>query len=285
MNDFVAFALSRGVLINPAKLYASEKIKRCPTEAHPKSTNGAYFFDGDRGWVYSWDGDNQVHWSNSERKPWTEAEKQAWKQKRQDARRAEQIKHAQAAHTAQQMLRDATLERHDYLHRKGFRDMDGHVMNGELLIPMRDLASNALRCVQRIWWDGEERKFQKKMLHGMSAKLAVLRLGPQKPQETIFVEGYATGLSVALAAHQMGLRASVLVCFSDRNLVAVASHVSGRKYCYADHDKSGAGERAAIDAGLPYCMSDTLGNDANDDHVRHGLMAVRLKLMEARLMK
>lgn len=283
MMDFVQFAKAHGLIITPSRLYASKKIKRCPTDDHPRSLNGAYFWDGERGWVWRWDGDAQVHWSNSERKPWTEADKQAWKAKRAAARRLDQVKHAEAARKAQLMLKDAKPERHDYLHRKGFKDTEGFVLDGELLIPMRNVTTNALQGLQRIWWDGDERKFVKKMLPGMSARLAVLRMGPQRPQESILVEGYCTGLSALDAARQMGLQASVVVCFSDRNLVAVAPHIAGRKYVYADNDKSGAGERAAVDAGLPYCMSDTVGFDANDDHVTHGLIEVKRKLMEVRM--
>ena len=44
-----AFARAHGVVIEPAKLYAGERIRRCPTVNHPKKENGAYFWDGQRG--------------------------------------------------------------------------------------------------------------------------------------------------------------------------------------------------------------------------------------------
>ena len=119
----------------------------------------------------------------------------------------------------------------------------------------------------------------------MRAKGAVLRLGPKRAQETILVEGYATGLSVEMAVRQMRLSAAVLICFSDANLVSVASQVRGRAYCFADNDESGAGQRAAEKTGLPYCMADTVGFDANDEHKKNGLMAVCQRLTKVRRMQ
>jgi putative DNA primase/helicase len=84
------------------------------------------------------------------------------------------------------------------------------------------------------------------------------------------------------ALRTMGARACVLVCFSDSNLVHVAPLVQGRCFVVADNDKSGAGERAAVETGLPYCMSETVGHDANDDHQAGGLMSVAFKLMQLR---
>ena len=73
--NFAQFASSFGLLI--PDVYPSTRIRRCPTELHPRSTNGAYFYDGDRGWVMTWDGDGKVNWWNdANAKPWTDAEKQ-----------------------------------------------------------------------------------------------------------------------------------------------------------------------------------------------------------------
>ena len=52
--NFIDFARAHGVEIDPSKLYASERIKRCGTTDKPKGTNGAYFWDGARGWVFNW---------------------------------------------------------------------------------------------------------------------------------------------------------------------------------------------------------------------------------------
>ena len=283
MSDFIDFARAHGIEINAAQFTPSQRIKRCPTTDKPRSKNGAFFFDGTRGWVFNWSGDASVHWWNDPNaRPWTEAEKHAWKVKREAAKSNQAREYQQAALRAEQLLSESELKPHDYLHLKGFPALEGMVVAGDLLVPMRNCITNKIQGLQRIHWDGEARQWTKKMFPGMQARNAVLRLGPKTAQETIFCEGYATGLSVEIAARQMRLGAAVMVCFSDRNMVNVAGQIKGRKYAYADNDKSGAGERAAIDAGLPYCMSDTVGFDANDDHQKHGLMTVCKKLMDLR---
>ena len=60
MSDFVTFAHSHGVLIDHAKLFASQRIRRCPTTENPRTLNGAYFWDGERGWVWAWDGEGKA---------------------------------------------------------------------------------------------------------------------------------------------------------------------------------------------------------------------------------
>lgn len=282
--SFVDFGRAHGLNINPAKLHPSERIKRCPTVEHPKKDNGAYFWDGERGWVFAWDGEASVQWWNDPHaKPWTEAEKEAWKAKREAAKSAQQKQYQQAAHRAQEIIDGCAPDHHSYLEYKGLRECKGLVAaDGALIVPMRNVITGKLQGLQSIRWKPEETRYEKKMLFGMQARNAVLRIGPKNARETILCEGYATGLSIELAARQMRLNAAVLVCFSDRNLVNVADQIKGKKYAYADNDVSGAGECAAVDAGIAYCMSDTLGNDANDDHKRHGLMSVCKKLMGAR---
>lgn len=283
--SFVDFARAHGVEIDPGKLFASERIRRCPTTEKPRSTNGAYFWDGARGWVFAWDGEARVQWyDDPNAKPWTDEEKRAWAVKRRAAAEEQQRKHENAALHAAMLIRSTVPGTHDYLIRKGLPKVDGLVLpSGELLVPMRNLATNQLQGAQIIRWLSDERKWEKKMVPGMRAKGAVLRLGPKTAAETILCEGYATGLSIEAAARQMRLNASVLVCFSDSNMVHVASLLTkGKRYVFADNDKSEAGERAARETGLPYCMSDIEGYDANDVHVRGGLMPVCALLMSAR---
>jgi hypothetical protein len=297
---FEDFAAAHGVLVTD--LHPSERIRRCGTTAHPRSRNGAWFWDGQRGWVYAWDGEARVQWyDDPNAKPWTEEEKRAWKLK-QDAQRARQDRsYRQAAVRAAELLRTAVPGHHDYLIRKRLDNAQGLVLpDGALVVPMRNLFTNELQGLQFITWDGDARKWDKKMLPGMQAKGAVLRLGPASALETIFCEGYATGLSIELAVRQMRLRAAVVVCFSTGNLVHVASKLTrGQRYVFADHDDipkperekrdhgrpfepRGPGELAAIETGLPYCMSPTLGYDANDVHARDGLMEVCRLLMQVR---
>lgn len=284
MSDFITFARAHGVEINPARFQPGERIRRCGTVDKPRSTNGAYFFDGERGWVFNWSAEARVQWfSDPNARPWTEEEKAAWRAKRHAAQASQDAEHQRAARRAQEMLRSAKPSEHDYLHRKGFPAHQGLVaQDGALLIPMRDVFTNNLNGLQVIRWIEDERKFQKKMLPGMKAKAAVFRIGDRYARETFLCEGYATGLSIEAAARAVGLSAAILVCFSANNLEHVARMVKGRVMAFADNDESGTGERSAINAGVPYCMSDVVGNDANDDHMQFGLFAVAQKLMEVR---
>lgn len=283
--SFIDFARAHGVEIDPGKLFASEGIHRCGTTDKPKSGNGAYFWDGQRGWVFNWAAEARVQWFNDHNaQPWTEAEKSQCKARRYAARTSQVERQRRAAAHAADLIRGAKPGTHDYLARKGFPDLAGLVDgNGDLLVPMRDLDANALLGAQIIHWDEPERQWVKKMLPGMKAKGAVFRLGDKTASETFLVEGYATGLSVFAALRSAGLRASVLVCFSANNLEFVAPQVKGRTFVFADNDQSGVGEAAARHTGMRYCMSPVQGEDANDLHVRAGLVAVVQLLMKVRL--
>lgn len=185
---------------------------------------------------------------------------------------------AEAAQKAQSIIKTAKVDVHPYLAEKGLPEAKCLVLpDGELLIPMRDAQNNALLGTQIIRL--EDNEWAKKMMPGMRAKGAVLRLG--RGAETVLCEGYATGLSIDLAARLLRLNLSVLVCFSAGNLTHVAGLIGGKRYIFADHDVSKAGEQSAIKAGLPYVMSPDIG-DANDLHQQRGLMAVSKLLMEVR---
>ena len=281
MTDFITFAQAHGVLIGD--LYAGDRIRRCTTEQHPRKKNGAYFWDGVRGFVFNWSGEAKAQWySDPNANPWTDAQKAEWQAKRRAMDAEHHRGQERAAMRAQELMRLSVPAEHNYLAIKGFPKALGMVQpDGSLLVPMRNVITNNVQGAQVIRWIEEGRRYEKKMLAGMKAKGAVLRLGGRSG-ETVLVEGYATGLSVEAAARSVGLNAAVLVTFSDSNLVHVAPMVKGRAFVYADHDTSGAGERAAKETGLPYCMSDVEGEDANDQHQRTGLMAVCKKLMEVR---
>ncbi|MDH0740200.1 toprim domain-containing protein [Achromobacter spanius] len=281
MQTFSEFARACGVLVGD--LYPSDRIRRCATTAHERSKNGAYFWDGQRGWVMAWDGDGEVHWYGGEFKPWTDEEKREWARKRDADRQRRVARQIQAARQAETLLRSCIPLAHGYLHRKGFPDAKGLVAPDDaLVIPMRDVLDNRILGVQTVRWDATERAWVKRMATGMRATGAVLRIGSDRALETVLCEGYATGLSIDAAIKQLRLNAAVLVCFSDSNMRYAAAQVPGKKYAFADNDKSGAGERAAKEAGLAYCMSDVIGEDANDLHMRAGVLPVAMKLMAAR---
>ena len=287
MMDFIGFARAHGLEIDPGRLYASEKIRRCGTVEKPRSTNGAYFWDGARGWVFNWADEAKVQWfADPAAKPWTEREQALWKARRRAIAESQVADHARAAERAAELIRSAKPGQSDYLHLKGFPEEKGLVTaDGVLVVPMRELETNALVGAQMIRWDESTRKWVKKMLPGMRAKGAIFRMGDKTAPETVLVEGYATGLSVLAALRSGGIRASVLVCFSANNLVHVAPMVKGRAFVFADHDASGTGQKAAAETGLPWCMSPIEGEDANDLHVRAGVFAVCKQLIDVRRLR
>ena len=226
----------------------------------------------------------------AQRGPLTEQE-QAEKRRARAARDAATIaeearKHRAyraAADAAQKVIELCELKTHYYLNSKGLPDVVALVNDSTLIVPMRNLETNQLQGLQSIDWLPEERRWEKKMAFGMRAKGAVLRLGNQRAKETFLCEGYATGLSVELALRRLRLNASVLVCFSDSNMAHVATLVTGAAFVIADNDVSMAGEKAAIRSGLPWCMGDVVGEDANDLHQRAGLMALCKLIINVRM--
>jgi len=281
--SFINFARAHGVDVDPNKLYPSDKIKRTGTVAKPKSTNGSYFWDGQRGWVMDWSGEAKVIWYNDPNaRPWTDAEKKAWADKRRAQASEQQIKYEQVAKKAEAILKSAKTENHPYLQYKGFKDEVGLVLDSHLLVPMRNVSTARLQGYQAIHFDYQTRKYEKKMLSGMRAKNAVFYIGARQVEETWLVEGYATGLSLHKALRTCGLKSSVVVCFSASNLIQVADQIPGNRFVFADNDESKTGEKAAQDTGLPWTMADEVGMDANDLHIKSGLFAVVKKIMDLR---
>lgn len=281
--SFVRFAQACGVVID--RLHDDGRIHRCGTVAHPRSKNGAYAFDGDRGWAMAWDAGDKVQWFSDPRaRPWTEEDKRAWMARRDAERREQERKYAQAAKTAQAMLRACRLDEHGYLRLKGFPKAKGFVTDDEtLLVPMRNLRTNELQGAQAIHWDAEIRQWTKKMVYGMRAKAAVFRIGRSAGGgSTVLCEGFATGLSIDAALRQLNFSWSVLVCFSAQNMAHVASMLEGSFYVFADNDASQTGESTAKAIGRPYCMAPTVGWDANDWHFAHGLVPLCAALMRLR---
>lgn len=282
---FVQFAALYGLVIND--LYPSTEIQRCTTEAHAHRKDGAYLWDGQRGWVQDWSVSDDRHWyDNPDAKGFTEADRKAWAERKRRHEREQALKHQRAASEAAAMVKAARPDEHTYLGSKKLYHVRGLVNDKhELLVPMRDLASNHLVGVQVIKWLMEERQWQKKFHYGTRAAGAVFRLGSPQAGETWLVEGYATGLTVELALRSLNLTASVLVCFSADNLTHVASRVKGRKFGFADHDRSGKGVKAVEAAGLAYCMSPVEGEDANDWYMRAGVLPVAAEMMRLRRAK
>lgn len=278
--SFADFARSHGVEVGDVRI--GDRIFRCPTTAHPRSTNGAYSFDGMRGWVQNWEtGEPAQWWNDANANPWTDADKAAWARRREAETRQRLRRQRDAAIRAQELLATCEHAPHNYLAAKGFADTKVMVTaDYEMVVPMRDVESNELLGAQIIAM--RDNAWIKRMLTGMRAKGAVLRLGPKRVTESVLCEGFATGLSIEAAVRKLCIQAAIYVTFSAGNLQHVADLIAGKRYVFADNDESETGRRAADATGLPWVASDVLGEDANDLHQRSGLMAVCRLLMAAR---
>ena len=281
---FIDFARAHGVEIDPNKLFASEKIRRCGTVAKPRSDNGAFYWNGERGWVMDWSGDARVMWwQDPNAKPWSDEEKRAWHQRRQQSQSEQEQRYEKAAVEAESIVLQCTSETHPYLEHKGFSSDRGLVYDDRLIIPMRNVSTNRMQGYQEIFWDRDAYRFQKKMLYGMRAKNAVFTIGSRDEKETWLCEGYATGLSVRAGLRSVGSTASVIVTFSATNLLQVHDQIPGQVFVFADNDESKTGQKTAEATGRPWTMADTVGWDANDLHQNSGVFAVAQKIMQLKI--
>lgn len=281
--QFDAFCRAHGLIVDGI---TPGRWVRVPTTDHPRKKNGAYKYLGDIGWVQNHAVDMDVSTWRADEASLKDVDVQ--RICRQAAEFDERMRQgwARAAERAQQMVQRAAFGEHPYLQIKGLGELRGLVLNDALLVPMRHWRTNRLAGVQSIRWLEAERRYEKLMLPGMRAKGAVLRLGSPQAPRTWLVEGYATGLSVEAAARMLRLRDAVTVCFSAGNLVHVARQLqqAGQAVAvFADHDASGAGERAAVQTGAPWCMSPVQGEDANDMHKRGIFEVARLMVGVGRM--
>jgi phage/plasmid primase-like uncharacterized protein len=268
--NFMAHAAAHGLLIET--LIADGRWHRSRTEDKPRKKNGAYVFDGERGAVINFA--TMVHAASFRPDGRVEQiDRAAIRKMQAENARQERERHADARRKAEDMIKAASLSTHPYLTAKGFPLEQGLVLNGELLVPMREfLLYRQVNSLQTIKADGS-----KLFLTGGKAKGSVFFIGPMVPRERWLVEGYATALSVRAALRELHRDAQVIVCFSAANLAHVGRLVKNLKpasYVFADNDKSGAGAKAAEETGLPWCMAMFEGMDANDWHRQYGVRSL-----------
>ncbi len=273
--NFLDFAAAHGLVIDHL---VEGRWARVKTTDKTKKRNGAYKFLGDVGFV-------QNHATMQEVAVWRPDSKverinRAEIRKMQRQSHEEELRRQESARaTAEDMIARAQVTTHDYLTAKGFPTETGLVLDGELLIPMREFTLyKQVNSLQRIKADGS-----KLFLFGGKAKGSVYFIGPFMARERWLCEGYATGLSIRAALGKLYREAQVVVCFSAGNLAHVGRLVKAlrpKAYVVADNDKSGAGEEAAIETGLPYWLSPTVGEDFNDYHVRVGVRAAAESLRD-----
>lgn len=259
--DLISFCRMQGILIDhipPIGIW-----KRFPTEDHPRSRNGAVKYMGTHAFVQNHALDEKVATWKPDSIEWEDRQKFRDIAKR-EAEKQEQL-NQWAVNKAAYILRVSQVAKHEYLKAKGFPDESGYVWTSPegnvLVIPMR-VGDRLVGC-QLISEDGS-----KKFLYGQRSSLAEFVFNNHGTH--IYCEGYATALSVRLALKNRKIRYTIHVCFSANNLLKIAKSI-GMGLVVADNDRSGTGERVAQESGLPYWISDVVGEDGNDYHQRMGL--------------
>ena len=258
--DFLNFCAAHGIVINHAPPIGI--WKRYPTTDHPKSRNGAVKFMGDHAFVQNHATDTEVSVWNTDAPASIDVARIARAAK--DAEVLKRKAQAEAAAKAKSILDLTVLAKHEYLKAKGFPEDWGRVWikDGEniLVIPM--WADGDMVGCQLIKPDGD-----KKFLYGQRTSGAAFCI--DNKGDHVLCEGYATALSIQKAMKGLKRPYTIHVCFSAGNMKRVAEGKRG--LVIADNDASGTGERVAKEIGWPYWMSDQVGEDANDFHMRVGL--------------
>jgi putative DNA primase/helicase len=254
--DLIDFCRAHGIIID-----APPPIgywKRYQTVDHPRKRNGAVKWMGDHAFVQNHATDTEVSiWkpdsiNESQRRDYSRMAAQAEQEKVRTQEKA--------AIKAKELLNGSVLATHPYLKSKGFPEEQGWVNDKKLIIPMR-IDGELVGC-QVVDADGG-----KKFLFGQ--KTANASFDFDNKGKHYLCEGYATALSLRHALRSLKRNYVIHVCFSAGNLLKLAQKFGG--FVIADNDESGTGERVAKQTGLPYWMSDVVGEDANDAHQRLGL--------------
>lgn len=263
--------------MRPREVIDDGRIRRCSTDHHPRKRNGWYVLhpDGRGAWGDWSDESRRGTWRDGTAQMVSDAARERTRAAREHARNTQRAERRHAAETARAMLAKAAHAPHAYLAAKGFPDTPALTLEVRetklLLVPM--YVDKRLVGVQMIDEHGT-----KKFLRGQLTGGATFTIGKGEP---VWCEGYATGLSIAASMRAARLTRSVVVCFSAHNLQILAKHGA----VVADNDESGAGQRAAEATGLPYWISDRVGEDFNDHCLRVGpfraAMALKQRLMEA----
>lgn len=256
--EFENFARAHGLIIQTAQL---NKWVATPTEDHPQKRNGRYKYLGDVGWVQNW---ATMERPEMWRRSGVNASGPDYRHLLKQAERERMELAKKAADKAGWIMHQTKLETHPYMAKKGFPNELVPVWETEgkrlLVIPMR-VAGNLVGA-QLINEDGE-----KKFLKGQRTKGAAFCVDAKGLP--IFVEGFATGLSVRIVMKTIKLRYSIYVCFSAGNLKEVADRFTNG-IVIADNDVSGTGRKAAEETGKPYWLPPTTGQDFNDYWVQVG---------------
>ena len=264
--ELIDFCRAHGIIID-----APPPIgywKRYQTVDHPKKRNGAVKWMGDHAFV-------QNHATDTEVSIWkpdsiNESKRRDYARLAQEAEQEKIRMQERAAAKAKALLNASVLSKHPYFKSKGFPDEQGWVNGDKLIIPVR-LEGELVGC-QLIDESGN-----KKFLYGQRTSDASFDF--DNKGKHYHCEGYATALSLRHALRSLKRNYVIHVCFSAGNLLKLAQKFGG--FVIADNDASGTGERIAKQTGLPYWMSEVVGEDANDAHQRLGLFKFTQSLTQS----
>ena len=285
MFEFVRFAEMHGLIIKNG-IDDSGDIIRVSTTEKPHSKNGSYSWDGRHGWVQNWNrAEHPVFYQPQyvQKLPDEERKKIIAKREENESRRA--VCASAVKMEIERAIKSGKTTVSRYMQSKGFKNHAMIVVGNDTVVPMYHYNGYELIGYQRII-EEPNGEYTKKMAFGMQAKGAIHIIGSRSADAYILCEGYATGVSIMQAIKASGMSLAVVVCFSARNLADIGTKLKSRPgYVYADNDENGIGEIAAKNSGLPYCMSDKLGNDANDDMREFGIQYLINKINSAKQSK
>jgi putative DNA primase/helicase len=269
---FEDFARIHGLIIDNV---IPHRQMRTPTEDKPRSKNGSYKFLGDFGFVMNWATmEEPAVWFADKKTASIEVIKKSSVDHTKERERLAK----KASDKAGWILHQCKQETHPYLASKGFPNELGNVWTKDneriLVIPMR-IDKRLVGC-QLI-----NDKGVKKFLYGQTTKGATLTMNAKG--YPIFCEGYATALSIREAMIANNIKYVIHVCFSASNMKFVAGQFP-YGLIVADNDNSHVGETTARKTGKPYWLSETIGEDFNDTHIRLGTFkasqSLKKKLIE-----
>ena len=284
--EFTAFALAQGVIIDRPN--PDNRRHRAATTQKPKKKNAWYRFDGEFGWVLTFDGSGsgEQEFFRPD-KPMDPARAAEFRRKAQEASDERERDYKLAAREAQEVAARSRYDAHPYFTKKGLYQCKGLVdpvgvkwrrdeapRPNCLIVPMRNAQTGDLQSIQWIDSDGA-----KHFLEGGRAGGAAFTIGPRFGP-TWFCEGFATGLSIVEALKSLyRTHDRVVVCFSAWNMKQIAMASSGPRYVMADNDapdKLGrqAGQEAARATQLPWTMPEVEDEDWNDVYQSEGVHAV-----------
>ena len=268
VDQFRAAMLAAG-LTPPESIEADGTLHRFASDGRRGDDSGYYVLHLDRlpaGMFGCWRAGIKQTWHAESGRPFTAEERRAHRERIEAMRRQRQAdeaeRHRSTAERAQRIWRESTPApaEHPYLARKAVMSCGLRTSGDELLVPMA--TDGEIVNLQRIGPDGE-----KKFLPG--GRVSGVYFGIGEPDNLLCIaEGFATGASLHEATGY-----AVAVAFSAGNLRHVAETMR-RKFpklrivIAGDNDKSGTGQRAALEAaravGALVAIPSTQGRDWND---------------------